>query len=111
MLRKIFWKIQRIGRNYKNKRRLAMQKKIILGLGDTQYNNWICTDIDILNVAQYSDFAKYWQENSREAFLAEHVWEHLPPEIARKGLENCFAFLKSGGYSGGYGGGYRPMAT
>lgn len=42
-------------------------------------------------------FARYWRRNSRKAFLAEHVWEHLEPDEARAANANCFEFLKPGG--------------
>lgn len=77
--------------------RIKLAKKIIIGSAGISDKAWIETDEDSLNVLKRDDFLRYWKPNSRIAFLAEHVWEHLNENEAEKANANCFEFLKSGG--------------
>lgn len=72
-------------------------RRIILGAADSTYPGWFATDRDSLDVTRPDQFAKYWRPASRDAFLAEHVWEHLDDKDAGTALDNCFRFLKPGG--------------
>jgi len=71
--------------------------RIILGAGDSRFPGWHATDRDDLDIALRSHFALYWQSASRQAFLAEHVWEHLHESDGDAALKNCYEFLKPGG--------------
>ena len=54
--------------------------KIILGAGQTTQEGWLSlqeTDLDLTNK---NDFKKYAQNNTVDAFLSEHVFEHLTLE-------------------------------
>jgi predicted SAM-dependent methyltransferase len=72
--------------------------KVVIGSGGTNLDGWISTDKDNLNILVEDDWSRYFNKNSLDALLAEHVWEHLTPEEAVVAAENCFKFLKSGGY-------------
>jgi predicted SAM-dependent methyltransferase len=77
--------------------RLPAADRIILGAGRDSYPGWGATDRDTLDVTWREDFARYWRPGSREAFLAEHVWEHLTEPQAALANANCFEFLRPGG--------------
>lgn len=72
--------------------------KIILGSAGIDQDGWISTDINTLNILNKDDWLRYFKPNSIDALLAEHVWEHFTYDDAVKGAENCFFFLKKGGY-------------
>ena len=72
--------------------------KIVFGASGRFDNGWIPTDIDNLNLLEAADWEKYFQPNSIDAMLAEHVWEHLTIEDASTALQYCFEYLKDGGY-------------
>jgi predicted SAM-dependent methyltransferase len=77
-------------------RRVKM--KLILGAGQTSFEGWISTqetDLDLLN---RNDFEKNYKENSIDAMLAEHVWEHMTKEEGIVAATNCYDYLKEGGY-------------
>ncbi len=77
---------------------LALAQRIVLGAGGTRYPGWESTDRHVLDITRRNAFARHWAPKSRQAFLAEHVWEHLTPRDARKALRNCFEFLQPGGW-------------
>jgi predicted SAM-dependent methyltransferase len=78
--------------------RLPSADRVILGAGHTSYPGWFATNRDTLDVTARRDFARYWPPNSRQAFLAEHVWEHLTEREAAIANANCFEFLRPGGW-------------
>jgi predicted SAM-dependent methyltransferase len=82
----------------KKKLKIAFSRKIIIGAASSGQHGWASTNIHLLNVLDRHDFLRYWQLGSRQAFLAEHVWEHLLEDEARQANENCFNFLKYGGH-------------
>jgi predicted SAM-dependent methyltransferase len=55
----------------------GVMKKVILGAGNSNYEGWIQTQEKDLNLLDKRDFYKCFQaEESVDAFLAEHVFEH-----------------------------------
>ena len=74
------------------------QLKIILGAGKTKFEGWISTQESELNLLNRADFERRFKENSIEAMLSEHVWEHMTKEEGIIGAKNCYDFLKEGGY-------------
>ena len=56
------------------------------------------TDVEYLNLLNDQDWRSFFEPDSVEAILAEHVWEHLTPEQARVAAATCFRYLRSGGY-------------
>ena len=72
--------------------------KIIIGAGKTCQDGWISTQEDKLNVLRRSDFEKLLGGEKAEAFLAEHVWEHMTYDEGAAAAKNVYEFLKAGGY-------------
>lgn len=78
--------------------RLPAANRIIIGAGTSSYPGWYATSVETLDVTRRDDFVRYWEPGSREAFLAEHVWEHLSVPQAVQANANCFEFLRAGGW-------------
>ena len=72
--------------------------KIIIGAGNTSYTGWLSTQENELNILNRTDFEKQFKEESVDAMLAEHIWEHMTEQEGIQAAKNCYAFLKSGGY-------------
>lgn len=72
--------------------------RVILGAGTTTQEGWISTQETDLNLLNPEDFARWFAPESVDAFLAEHVWEHMTEEDAATAARNCFRYLKPGGY-------------
>lgn len=72
--------------------------KIVVGSSDIYQQGWIPTEIDFLNMLYASDWENFFTENSINAIIAEHVWEHLTPEQGYIAAANCFKYLKPGGH-------------
>lgn len=74
-------------------------KKIIIGAGKTSYEGWIATQEEELNLLNINDYYKLFeQDESIDAFLAEHVFEHLSYEEGIEAGKNLYKFLKKNGY-------------
>lgn len=76
----------------------ASSLKLVFGASGFFDKGWIPTDIETLNILHIKDWKKYFQPDSIDAMLAEHVWEHLTEEEALLGLQHCLQYLKTGGY-------------
>lgn len=72
--------------------------KIILGAGQTSFEGWVSTQEQDLNLLDRQCFEKLFTENSIDAMLAEHVWEHMTKEEGIIAAKHCYDFLKCGGY-------------
>lgn len=73
--------------------------RVIIGAGKTSYEGWISTQENELNLLHIEDYYKLFkQEESVDAFLAEHVFEHLTYEDAIAAAKNIYRFLKKDGY-------------
>ncbi|MCG7420358.1 methyltransferase domain-containing protein [Macrococcus epidermidis] len=72
--------------------------KIILGAGNTTQDGWISLQEDELNMLKEEDFQKYAKKNEVDAFLSEHVFEHLNEHDGRIAAKNIFKYLRPGGY-------------
>ena len=77
---------------------LQHARKIIIGAGGTSASGWFATDRDILDVVDRAHFLSFWKPNSIDAFVAEHVWEHLTESEAKQATANCYEFLRPGGH-------------
>lgn len=74
------------------------QVRIVVGTAEGRCNGWISTDKNQFNLSQETDWAHQFKSNSVDAILAEHVWEHLDCFAAVLAAQNCFEYLKPGGY-------------
>jgi len=97
MLRPLFIRTRQLLRVLLKLLRMRMAHKIIIGAGNTSYSGWISTNKEHFDVTNKDHFHRYWKKNSRTAFLAEHVWEHLDYEEAVCAASLCYTYLKPGG--------------
>jgi predicted SAM-dependent methyltransferase len=77
---------------------MSNELKIIVGAGRTFQADWHAlkqSDLDLLDSARWS---RMFRPSSIDAILAEHVWEHLKPHEAVIATQNCYRYLKPGGY-------------
>jgi len=72
--------------------------KIIIGAGQIEYDGWVATQENDLNLLYISDWEKTYSTESIDAMLAEHVWEHMTYEDGILAAQNCYKYLKPGGY-------------
>lgn len=76
----------------------TMPVRIIIGAGDQHWQNWIPTHIDELDLLCPRDWELTFCSRLADAFLCEHVWEHLTETEGREAAKLCFKYLKPGGY-------------
>lgn len=72
--------------------------RIILGAGGISQRKWISTEIEHVNVLVLENWQRYFRENSIDAMVAEHVWEHFTEAEGYAAARNCHLYLKQGGY-------------
>ena len=72
--------------------------KVILGAGEQRWDGWMPTQQEELDVTKPESFASYFGDTQADAFLCEHVWEHLHPHEATAGAKLVFDYLKPGGF-------------
>jgi predicted SAM-dependent methyltransferase len=72
--------------------------RVIVGASGSSYKDWIATDKEMLDLLREDDWAYYFESKPLDAILAEHVWEHLDHRAALVAAQNCFTYLKPGGY-------------
>jgi len=72
--------------------------RIVLGAGGVSHRTWLSTEIEHLNVLVLENWQRYFRENSIDAMLAEHVWEHFSEAEGIVAARNCHFYLKPGGY-------------
>jgi|GEM_PF-195705 len=71
--------------------------RLVVGAGRTDYDGWISTNIDSLNLLDSSDWKSVLGHIRIDRVLAEHVWEHLSPADGILALKNVADHLKPGG--------------
>ena len=72
--------------------------KIIIGAGEQRWEGWIPTQGKDLNLLVRKDWEDTFHSREADAFLCEHVWEHLTLEEAYQAAQLCYEYLKSGGF-------------
>ena len=70
---------------------------IIIGAHNTDYDNWLPTNIESLNLLELSSFDNLFGDKKATRFLAEHVFEHITYDDALTALKNCSKYLVKGG--------------
>jgi predicted SAM-dependent methyltransferase len=83
--------------HFKHIYKLKTSKKIIIGSSGTFQYGWFSTDYPQIDITSIEQCKKYWKKNSKSAFFAEHVWEHLTQNESKKGAECCYYFLQKKG--------------
>jgi predicted SAM-dependent methyltransferase len=103
-LRKAIRELLYIPINFFTKLRLRSKIKstsnklqIIIGAHNTEYNDWLPTNIDSLNLLQIASFQHLFGDKKVSRFLAEHVFEHITYADALTALKNCYSYLEKGG--------------
>ncbi|MHA4894066.1 class I SAM-dependent methyltransferase [Pedobacter sp. PWIIR3] len=71
--------------------------QIIIGAHDTDYENWLPTNIESLNLLEADSFKYLFGDKKATRFLAEHVFEHISYDDALIALRNCYQYLEKGG--------------
>ncbi len=72
--------------------------KIVVGASNVFEKGWTPTEYDFLNLLKEEDFKNFFGGPKIDAILSEHVWEHLTEAEGQIGFQNCYNFLKKGGY-------------
>jgi predicted SAM-dependent methyltransferase len=88
-------------RDVRTLKKLALRTsplRIVVGAGGRFDPGWIPTDVDTLDILDERHWRRVFRENSIDAMLAEHVWEHLTPEQGLLGARHCHTFLRPGGH-------------
>ena len=71
--------------------------QIIIGAHHTDYENWLPTNIENLNLLRTESFQDLFGDKKVSRFLAEHVFEHITYSDALIALKNCYSYLEKGG--------------
>ncbi|MGY4383132.1 putative SAM-dependent methyltransferase [Pedobacter sp. UYP24] len=71
--------------------------QIIIGAHNTDYDSWLPTNIESLNLLQIDSFKYLFGDKKATRFLAEHVFEHISYHDALIALKNCYQYLEKGG--------------
>ncbi|MDD2656653.1 MAG: hypothetical protein PHQ18_03760 [Patescibacteria group bacterium] len=107
ILNKIYKKIQTLifkNKNYKknlNNFSSGLNNtplKIVIGSANLPVGDWLLSDKGILDLLRPDKWKKIFVNKFADAFLAEHVWEHLNIEDGVIAAQTCFDFLNKGGY-------------
>jgi predicted SAM-dependent methyltransferase len=72
--------------------------KIVVGSSGFYEKGWTPTDIEYLDMLKANDWKTFFNENTIDAIIGEHVWEHLSQEDGLLAFKNCFKYLRPGGY-------------
>jgi predicted SAM-dependent methyltransferase len=77
---------------------LSQPLRIIIGAGEQRWPGWLPTQKEMLDLLRPEDWETSFHARPPEAFLCEHVWEHLTEAEGRAAARLCFRYLKPGGY-------------
>jgi predicted SAM-dependent methyltransferase len=77
--------------------RAAGPLNVVIGGGERDYDDWIKTDREVLDITQPRDWRALFEPNSIDRLLCEHVLEHLSDEECRTALAECHRYVKRGG--------------
>jgi predicted SAM-dependent methyltransferase len=72
--------------------------RIIIGAGPQEWPGWIPTQQAQLDLRKPENWEVTFQGRLVDAFLCEHVWEHLAASEGKAAAALCFEWLKPGGY-------------
>ena len=72
--------------------------RIIIGAGQQRWPDWIPTQKEALDLLEPEDWEITFRSRPADAFLCEHVWEHLTEAQGRAAAKLCYKWLKPGGY-------------
>ena len=72
--------------------------RIVVGSSGIAQDGWLATEMQDVNLLDPESWARFFDDGSVDAILAEHVWEHLTEAEGRIAAATCCRFLKPGGY-------------
>lgn len=72
--------------------------RIIIGAGGQRWDGWLPTQREELDLLDRGTWEAFFGERRADAFLCEHVWEHLTEDEGRAAARLCHEFLQPGGY-------------
>lgn len=72
--------------------------KIIIGAGEQSWDGWRATQGDELNLTDEDTWDAFFGNEKADAFLCEHVFEHLSVDEGKKAARIIHKYLKEGGY-------------
>lgn len=72
--------------------------QLMIGAGEQHWDGWLPTQQAQLDLTDPASFAAYFGHQKADAFLCEHVWEHLYPQQAQAAARLVFEYLKPGGF-------------
>jgi predicted SAM-dependent methyltransferase len=70
--------------------------KVVIGASGISETGWLATEYGFLNILLENDWLKYFERESIDRMMAEHVWEHMTTQDGLIAAKNCFKFLKNG---------------
>ena len=95
--KKIYVTYRRLRGSYRLRKSLKKRTwKITLGAGGLYDKEWIPTDVYELDITKDSDWERFFDYNSIDAMIAEHIWEHLSTQDGLRAAKNCYKYLKPG---------------
>ncbi|WP_161883777.1 class I SAM-dependent methyltransferase [Deinococcus alpinitundrae] len=74
-----------------------MGGRIILGAGEQTWDGWRATQREQLDLTDRASFARFFGTELADAFLCEHVWEHLSLPQGQAAARLCWRYLQPGG--------------
>ncbi len=72
--------------------------RVAIGAGEQRWPGWLATGREELDLLRPGMWAAFFGERRADAFLCEHVWEHLTEAEGRAAAALCYAYLVPGGY-------------
>ena len=72
--------------------------RIIIGAGEQSYPGWQATHKEDLDLTNESHWVERFSIQKADAFLCEHVWEHLTLEEGRAAARYVHRSLREGGF-------------
>jgi len=76
----------------------ASSLKVILGAGSQAWSGWTSTQQSDLDLLDRGSFERWFGARRADAFLCEHVFEHLTPTEATEAARIIFDYLRPGGW-------------
>lgn len=72
--------------------------KLVVGAEGMFEPGWIGTEKKYIDLLNQSTWRYYFNKCKINAILAEHVWEHLTVQEGSIAAQNCYDYIKQGGY-------------
>ena len=98
-LRAMYRAVRRVYARQVLKRRARRSPcRIVIGANNKYQEGWIPTEVYTLNMLDPREWQAYFQPDTIDALLAEHVWEHLTLDDGVAAARQCRIYLKPGAH-------------